>query len=123
MKRIIFGALLCTLLLNAQAQTAYEIKFKVDGLKDSVCYLFRYHWESHVIVDTAKIRKGNFVFAGKEPLEKGIYFLVRQNKTMLGLDFLVDSMQKFSIAVDTVNLYRKMKIAGSPLNENFKDFV
>jgi thiol-disulfide isomerase/thioredoxin len=123
MKRIAISILFCVLFINAKTQNAYEIKFKVDGLKDSVCYLFRYHWESHVIVDTAKVRKGNFVFSGKESLEKGIYFLVRQNKTMLGLDFLVDSAQKFSIAIDTVNLYRKMKIAGSPLNENFKDFV
>lgn len=109
--------------LGLHAQNAYELKMHVKGLKDSVCYLFKYKWESHVIVDTAKVKKGNFIFSGKEPLEKGIYFLVRQNKTMIGLDFLVDSVQRFSISCDTVTLYRNMKITDSKLNEDFKSFV
>jgi hypothetical protein len=118
--------LICILLFLAaglQAQNKYEINFNIKGLKDSVCYLFKYRWESHVAVDTALVKKGHFVFKGGQPLEKGIYFLVKQNRSMLGLDFLVDSNQTFSLATDTVSLYAGLKVGHSPLNEDFRNFV
>jgi hypothetical protein len=121
MKKLFFS--LSLLVLAGQAQNSYDIKFNIKNLKDSVCYLFKYRWESHMSIDTAIVKNGTFAFKGKEKLEEGIYFIVRQNKTMLGFDFLIDSTQKFSLTTDTAALYSDMKIKGSKLNEDFRDFV
>jgi hypothetical protein len=121
MKRIAFALVFaCSSLL---AQDKYEIKIHIKGLKDTVCYLFKYKWETHSIVDTARVSNGRLVFKGKQPLEKGIYFLVNQKLSMIGLDFLVDSNQKFTLSTDTSALYDHLKITGSELNSDFRDFV
>src|ERR1700751_749269 len=123
MKKIVASILLFSAVLGARSQNAYEIKVNIKGIKDSVCYLLRFRWESQGIVDTAKVKNGSLVFAGKKPLEKGIYAVLRQSKSYWYFEFPVWDVQKFSIVTDTVNLFNKMKITGSPMNEDFKEFV
>src|ERR1035437_7146577 len=123
MKRFITGILLFSAMLGAKAQNAYEIKVNIKGIKDSVCYLLKYKWDSQYITDTAKVKNGSFVFKGKNPLEKGLYAVLRQSKTYIYFDMPIAEVQKFSIVTDTLDLYSKMKITGSPLNEDFRQFV
>jgi hypothetical protein len=123
MKRIITGILLFAATFGLKAQNGYEIKVSIKGIKDTVCYLLRYKWDSQYIVDTAKVKNGSFVFKGNVPIEKGIYAVLRQNKGFIYFDMPVTDVQKFSIATDTLELYNKMKITGSQVNEDFRQFV
>jgi thiol-disulfide isomerase/thioredoxin len=123
MKRFIAGIIMLTSVFGAKAQNAYEIKVNIKGIKDSVCYLLRYKWDSQYIADTAKVKNGSFTFKGKKPLEKGLYAVLRQSKSYIYFDMPIAESQKFSVVTDTVELYNKMKIAGSQLNEDFRQFV
>ncbi len=123
MKRFIACVMMFSAVLGAKAQNAYEIKVNIKGIKDSVCYLLKYKWDTQWIVDTAKVKKGSFAFKGNKPLEKGLYAVLRQSKTYIYFDMPVADVQKFSIETDTVDLYSKMKITTSPLNEDFRQFV
>lgn len=123
MKRIFTLLVLVASMGSLKSQNAYEIKISIKGIKDSVCYLMRYKWDSQYMADTAKAKNGNMVFKGKKPLEKGLYAILRQNKSFIYFDMPVAENQKFSIIADTVDLYSKMKITGSQLNEDFRAFV
>jgi thiol-disulfide isomerase/thioredoxin len=123
MKRIITAVLVSSAFFGLRAQTGHEIKISMKGIKDTVCYLLKYKWDSQWIADTGLVKNGNFVFKGKEPLEKGLYAVLRQSKTQIYFDLPVADVQKFSVTADTLDLYNKMKIVGSPLNEDFRQFV
>jgi thiol-disulfide isomerase/thioredoxin len=124
MKKIIATLTLIATLTSANVKAqGYEIKVNIKGIKDSACYLLRYKWDSQYIVDTAVVKKGAFTFKGKQPLEKGLYAVLRNNKSFIYFDFPVTDVQKFSITTDTAEIYKKMEITGSPANEEFKNFV
>ena len=122
MKKIISALILLATVATTKAQ-GYEIKISIKGIKDSVCYLTRYKWEGQYYVDTAIVKKGVFTFKGKEPLEKGLYSVLRSNKSFIYFDLPVTEIQKFSITTDTIEMYKNMKIVGSPINEDFRQFV
>ncbi len=124
MKRILTSLLLLAAFcgLNAQ-QKGYEIKINVKGVKDTVLYLMKYKWDTQYLADTAKAKNGTAVFKGKTPLEKGVYAVLRQNKSLIYFDLLITEDQNISIATDTVELYNKMKIVGPAVNEDFRQFV
>ena len=70
------------------AQTGYNIRFKVDGWKDTTAYLGYYYGESTFVKDTARVsHTGAFAFDGKQALPQGVYFLVL-NKTRI-FEFVV----------------------------------
>lgn len=123
MKRIVVLLLFTGAFMGLKAQNGYEIKLNIKGIKDTVCYLMRYKWDSQYLTDTARVKNGSFVFKGKAPLEKGIYAVLRQNKSFIYFDMPIAESQKFSISTDTVELYNKMKVTGSQLNEDFRQFV
>lgn len=127
MKKIISSLILLIAVVNLKAQapasSGYEIKVNIKGIKDSVCYLTEYRWESPYFVDTAVVKKGVFTFKGKKPLEKGLYSILRGNKSQLFFDFVVTDQQKMSIVTDTIDTYKNMKITGPPINEDFRQFV
>ena len=124
MKKIISAFIVLVGIAGGQMQAqGYEVKVTIKGIKDSACYLMRYKWDSQYIVDTAVVKKGSFVFKGKEPLEKGLYAILRSNKSFIYFDFPITEQQKISITTDTVDIYKKMEITGSAVNEDFKKFV
>jgi thiol-disulfide isomerase/thioredoxin len=123
MKRFLTGIIMLAVFAGAKAQGGYEIKISIKGIKDSVCYLLKYKWDTQYIADTAKVKNGTFTFKGKTPLDKGLYAVLRQTKGYIYFDMPIAESQKFSIATDTVELYNKMKITGSQLNEDFRQFV
>src|SRR5476651_289973 len=62
-------------------KTTYNLKFKVNGLKDSACYLANYYGDKQYIQDTARMdSKGNFTFEGTKELSGGIYLVVLPGK-------------------------------------------
>lgn len=129
MKRTITSVLIGLISWTAFAQQkaapgGYEIKISIKGLKDTVCYLTKYQWEKQYLVDTGRVKNGTVTFKGKQKLERGIYSVVRQNKSIMFFDMLIDEPQRFSISTDTVDVYKNMKITGGgQLYNDFVDFV
>ena len=103
---------------------------KINGAKDTI-YL-GYHYGDQIFVeDTFRIdpKKGYCTFSGKEPLKGGIYLAILMDKNAKGktetkyFDFLVDNTgQSFMIETDTTDFVAKMKVTGSPLNEQFNKY-
>ena len=120
--RFIFSVLFLFGLLQVApaAPGGHSIKVKINGLKDSVCYIGHYFGKGQYIAkDTAKADKsGNIVFAGKEELPGGIYVLVLPKRY---IEFIIGE-QSFSLETDTAQPVMHMKVTGSPENTLFFDF-
>ena len=101
---------------------AYNIRIKINGLKDTVCYLAHYYGDSNSLKDTTRIdSKGEGAFTGKEMLPGGIYLVVLPNKKYF--EIMIDKEQNFTVETDTTNLVKNMKVKGSKENELFYDYL
>lgn len=96
----------------AQTPSAYDLKFKINGWKDTTVYLGHYYGELTYLKDTASVNsKGEFHFEGKKALGPGQYFLVL-NKVKV-LEFLVSqNSQKFSMETNAEDFIKNMKVTG-----------
>jgi thiol-disulfide isomerase/thioredoxin len=109
--------------LAARSQGGYEIKVNIKGAKDSVYYLAKYTFDKQYIVDTAKkVVKGAAVFKGKKDLDKGVYFLVSQDKVRY-FDFFINESAKLSITSDIADMVKNLKAPGSKENEDFFAYI
>ncbi len=100
------------------AQTGYNIRFKVDGWKDTTAYLGYYYGESTFVKDTARVNHtGSFVFDGKQNLPQGVYFLVL-NKTRI-FEFVVSQNQHFAMETSSADYVKNMKVTGDIDNKLF----
>lgn len=106
--------------LCASAFAQHDLKFRVEGLKDTVAYLGYHYGDKQYVTDTTRIdSKGNFSFKGKDSLEGGIYLIVLPNKSFFEI---IVTEQKFSIETDTLDMVNSMKISGSKENLIFNDY-
>ncbi len=105
------------------SQTGFDIKVNLKGAKDSVAYLARYNFDKQYIVDTCKkVKAGNMVFKGKRNLDKGVYFLVSQEKVRY-FDFFVNESSKLTINSDISDVVNTLKAPGSKENEEFFSYI
>jgi thiol-disulfide isomerase/thioredoxin len=105
-----------------QAQTGYDIKFKIAGLKDTMCYIANYYGDKQYIKDSSIVdNSGKITFKNKEALPGGIYLFVFPNKTYF--EFLVDKEQAFSMECDMIDPINTMKVKGSLENERFYNYL
>lgn len=120
----IFIALLLCASISVSAQTkskAYNITVKIQGLKDTVCYLAYHYGDKQYLKDTAAVNsKGVMVFDGKEELPGGIYMVVLPSKNYF--EFIMNE-QVFSMETDSLDLIGKMKFKGSPDNDLFYEYL
>ncbi len=101
----------------------YEIKVNLKGAKDTMLFLVEYRFDQNQIVDTCKkVKNGVAIFKGKKNLDKGVYFLVSQEKSMY-FDLIINDSQKFSIACDLADLTSSLKSSGSKDNEQFFSYL
>jgi len=115
---------LITHILFAKNETAYSIKCKVNGIKDTVCFLAYYYGDKQYLKDTASVdSKGNFTFDGKEKLPGGIYLIVLPKKKYFEIVIPNEIEQNFALETDTVDLVKYMKIKGSNENKLFYEFI
>lgn len=102
MKKIIYTLLLLFLItpiLKASDMPAYEIKVRIQGLKDTLMYLANYYGGYTVKADSAMIdKKGWAVFKGAKPLPCGVYMTVLGSTKIF--EFAVNE-QFFSLETDT----------------------
>lgn len=124
MKKIVLSFVLFFCLLSIQAQTGHEIKINLKNCKDTIAYLAYYQFDKLYVSDTCKkVVNGNIVFKGKKKLDKGVYFLLSQEKANY-FDFIVDDQtQKQQITSDKSSLVENLKAVNSKQNENFFNYI
>jgi peroxiredoxin len=104
--------------LSAFGQNAYDIHFKVQGLKDTTAYMGYYYGTNTFVRDTAKVDgKGEFKFDGKNALDQGVYFLIL-DKTRI-FEFVVGPNQRFSMETNTEDYIKNMKVKNDIDNKLF----
>lgn len=119
----IFIASCLSLFLHAQQGfTNYSYKFKINGLKDTVCYLGFHFGEKKFVRDTARINaKGEVEFKRKnDTIPGGIYLFVLPNRRWF--EFVINE-PSFSIETDTVDLVGHAKAKGSVENQIWFDYL
>ncbi len=119
-KKLFFFALTLASLTSAHAQQ-YEIRVKMEGMRDSNIFLGYSYEDKRFVVDTAKSDKnGNAIFSKNKKLERGVYFIATPEKSFFEL--LISDNQKFSISTDSKNLFDKLVFKDSPENQQFLDY-
>lgn len=120
-KRFFLLALTLLSLTAARAQQ-YEIRVKMEGVRDSDIYLGYSYEDKRYVVDTAKPdRNGNAVFSKKKLLERGVYFVTTPEKA-LAFEMLIGSHQTFSVSTDRKQPFDKLAFKNSPENQQFLDY-
>jgi thiol-disulfide isomerase/thioredoxin len=120
MKKLLLLLAFVTGTLFSQA-TGYDIKIRIAGLKDTVCYLGNHYGEKQYVRDTMRVDHSGWVeFKGKEDLPGGIYLVVMPNKTYFEILVTADE-QKFTIETDTNDFVTKFDVKGSQENKLFNE--
>lgn len=125
MKRIIVAFIFYFIANNTQAQTGYEITINLKNCKDSIAYLTYYQFDKTYIKDTCTaVKNGKIVFKGKNKLDKGIYSLVSQQKSIYFDFFVDDQTQKLEFQNDLgANSIDGLTAINSPIENNFIDYL
>ncbi len=116
---VLFLAFTCSFCFSQ----GYDIKVNIKGAKDSMVFLAKYNFDKQYISDTCKkVKNGAITFKGKKPLDKGVYFLVSQDKVRY-FDFFVNENQKLTFASDISDMVNSLKSLDSKENENFFNYI
>lgn len=107
MKKSVVTFLFLCFLSTINAQKGYEVKINLKNCKDTLAYLTFYQFDKNMIVDTCKnIKNGKIIFDGNKKLDKGIYSLVGQGKSIY-FDFVIDeNTQNLEINSDADSNFR-----------------
>jgi thiol-disulfide isomerase/thioredoxin len=107
---------------NAKAQ-GYDIKINFKGCKDTLAYLVKYTFDQQYIADTCKVIKNGLIqFKGKKDLDKGVYTLVSDAKSIY-FDFFINEGQKFTMSTDAEDVVANLKVTGSKENDLFFSYI
>lgn len=108
--------------LMAAGEAGYNIKIKINPLKDSLIYLANYFGDKQYIQDSAKCDANSWVnFKGKEKLAGGIYLVVMPGKKYF--EIIIDKEQHFSIETDVADPVKNMVVKNSNDNKIFYDYL
>ena len=122
MKKIIL-AISVLISLHSFSQGGYDIRVNIKNCKDTVVYLAKYTWDKQYIVDTCKkVKNGNIILKGKRELDKGVYFLVSQDKVKY-FDFFINESAKFTITSDMNELVKNLKCLDSKENNDIFSYM
>jgi peroxiredoxin len=101
----------------------FSIKIKVSGYTSGTVQLANYYGDKQYLKDSAVVdNQGRFKFENKDgSLERGIYMVVMPDKRYF--EFLIDSIQNFTMETDSSDYIGKMKIKGSPENILFYEYL
>ncbi len=117
-KRFFTSLLIIAICITSFSQNGYDIKFNIKNNTDTMLFLVRKLFDRQYISDTCKhIKKGVVEFKGKKTLDKGVYTLVSQEKSIY-FDFLIDDSYNFSISYDREDIANTLKCTSSKENEN-----
>lgn len=100
----------------------YNLQFNLTNCKDTVLYLAKYTFDKQYVVDTCKkVKNGKAQFKSDKEIEKGIYFIVSQDKARY-FDFFINENNKFTISGD-IKEVKTFKVIGSKENEKFLEYI
>jgi len=118
MKKLLSILLITFFSVTAFSQkSGYKIKMKIDGMKDSTCYLISYFGSQRYYKDTASFNSsGVIIFEGKKALPGGIYTLYTGKKVLF--EFLVNEPY-IELETDTIDPIGHMKVKKSLENKLF----
>ncbi len=121
MKKLLLFTAFVTATFFSQATGGYDIKIRIAGLKDTICYLGNHYGDKQYVRDTVRVdHSGLANFKGKEDLPGGIYLVVMPNKTYFEI-LVTAEEQKFSIETDTNDFVTKFEVKGSQENKLFNE--
>ena len=107
---------------SARSQ-GHDIKITLKGCKDTIAYLVKYTWDQKYIADTAKrVKNGVMEFKGKNDLDKGVYVLVSQEKSIY-FDLFVNESEKFAVTSDMSDIIGNLKSVNNKENEQFFSYI
>ncbi len=126
MNRLIYLFLLPFFCLATESTFAqkedFNLKTKVNGLKDSLIYLANYYGDKQYLKDSTHAdASGNIHFKGAEAMPGGIYLVVLPGKRYF--EVVIDKEQKFSMETDEYQLIDKMKVTGADQNKAFYEYL
>jgi len=105
-----------------KAGKGYEIRVKVDGIRDSLCYLANYFGDKQYLRDSAYAdANGNIVFTSDTVLKSGIYMVVLPGKKYF--EIIIDKQNRFSVSTAEGDYVNAMKITGSEDNSRFYEYL
>ncbi len=108
-------------IVTAQSSNAYELKFKVRGVKDTIVYLANYYGSKLYYKDTTVANsKGEIVFTGEKALPTGKYAVVVPGPKYFELYV---QEQRFQMETDTADFVKHMEVKNSPNNQLFYGYI
>lgn len=126
MKRLLLGFVFCLFFSYTHAQSGWEVTIHLKNCKDTIAYLTFYQMDKTMVKDTCVgIKNDKIVFNGKGKLDKGIYSLIGQQKSIL-FDFFIDeSTQKLELSstADSDKIIADLKAVNSPNENRFFEYV
>jgi hypothetical protein len=124
MKKALLSLISISFISSIYAQVGHDIKINFKNCKDTMVFLAFYQFDKSYIADTCKkVVKGNIVFKGPKKLDKGVYYLVSQDKVKY-FEFLIDdNTQKITMSTDTTDLVKNLKSSTSKQNEDFFNYI
>ncbi|NQV01972.1 MAG: DUF5106 domain-containing protein [Bacteroidia bacterium] len=100
----------------------YVVKFKIHGLKDTICLVANYYGNGTYVTDTLNINgQGRGIFTAPADQPRGVYILVISDKNYF--DFVLNNDLKFTMETDINDPVGQMKISGSLDNEEFYTYM
>jgi thiol-disulfide isomerase/thioredoxin len=111
--------------LCAKSQSNYEITINLKNCKDTIAFLTYYQLDKNYIKDTCtSIKNGKIIFKGNGKLDKGIYSLVGQQKSIYFDFFIDDDTQKLEIKneLSAENIDGLIAV-NSPRENEFFDYI
>lgn len=125
MKKLLAVFIFCSFSFYANAQKGYEITIDLKNCNDTLAYLTFYRFDKTLIKDTCtSIKNGRIVFKGKDKLDKGIYSLVSQQKTILFDFFIDDDTQKLELKSEMgANLNKDLTAVNSAKENDFFKYL
>lgn len=123
-KKVLFSLSLLSIVASSSAQSGHDIRINFKNCKDTVMYLAFYQFDKSYLADTCKkVVKGNVVFKGPKTLERGVYYLVSQDKARYFDFFISDKNQKMVMSTDTLDLVKNLKSTSHKENEDFFNYI
>src|SRR5512138_385604 len=108
---------------TARSQTeGYQVRFRISGLRDTVCLIANYYGNGTYVKDTLKVDgAGRTTFKAASDLPKGVYIFVITDKKYF--EFIINNDHKFALETDVADPAGHMVISGSPENKLFYDYL
>ena len=125
MNKILLAIVFCFSTFYATSQSGYQITINLKDCKDTIAYLTYYQMDKNFIKDTCThIKNGKIIFKGKGKLDKGIYSLISQQKSVYFDFFIDDNTQNLELKNDLgVTNIEGLTAVNSNLENDFFDYI